>query len=106
MKALKHKSKVVVDKALEESWRELLEEGLSRSEAKIQLAGIRRFIKLLEAQLRWHGIPCEFKRLPSGVCPECGAGLEELPGRRVRCPRCGLEEDRDRIPIRWALRLI
>jgi hypothetical protein len=42
---LKHKSKVVIDKALEESWRELLEEGLTKSEAKIQMAGVRRFIK-------------------------------------------------------------
>jgi hypothetical protein len=45
-KALKHKSKVVVDKALEESWRDLLEEGLSRGEAKIQMADVRRFIKI------------------------------------------------------------
>ena len=104
-KALRHKSKVVVDKALEESWRELLEEGLSRSEAKIQMAGVRRFVKLLETQLRWYGVPYEFKRLPSRVCPNCEIGMEELPGRRMKCPRCGLEEDRDRIPILWALKL-
>ncbi len=97
--------KVVVDKALEESWRELLEEGLSRSEAKIQMAGVRRFTKILETQLRWHGIPYEFKRLPSRICPNCEVKMEELPGRKMRCPRCGLEEDRDRIPILWALRL-
>jgi putative transposase len=104
-KALKHKSKVVVDRALEESWRDLLEEGLSRSEAKIQMAGVRRFIKLLETQLKWHGVPYEFKRLPSRVCPNCEVEMEELPGRRMKCPRCGLEEDRDRIPILWALKL-
>jgi putative transposase len=104
-KALKHKSKVVVDKALEESWRDLLEEGLSRSEAKIQMAGVRRFIKILETQLKWHGVPYEFKRLPSRVCPNCEVGMVELPGRKMKCPNCGLEEDRDRIPILWALRL-
>ena len=104
-KALKHKSKVVVDRALEESWRDLLEEGLSRSEAKIQMAGVRRFIKILEIQLRWYGVPYEFKRLPSRVCPECEVEMEELPGRRMKCPRCGLEEDRDKIPVLWALRL-
>jgi putative transposase len=104
-KALKYKSKVVIDKALEESWRELLEEGLSRSEAKIQMASVRRFIRILETQLRWHGVPYEFKRLPSRVCPECEIEMEELPGRKMRCPSCGLEEDRDKIPVLWALKL-
>jgi putative transposase len=104
-KALKHKSKVVIDKALEESWRELLEEGLTKSEAKIHMAGVRRFIRILETQLRWHGVPYEFKRLPSRVCPECEIEMEELPGRKMRCPSCGLEEDRDKIPVLWALKL-
>jgi putative transposase len=104
-KALKHKSKVVIDRALEESWRELLEEGLTKREAKIQMASVRRFIKILETQLRWYGVPYEFKRLPSRVCPECEVEMEELPGRRMKCPRCGLEEDRDKIPVLWALRL-
>jgi len=105
-KALKHRSKVVIDNALEESWRDLLEEGLSRKEAKIYIAGVRRFIKILETQLRWHGVPYEFKRLPSRVCPNCEVEMEELPGRRMRCYMCGLEEDRDKIPVLWALRLI
>jgi putative transposase len=104
-KALKHKSKVVIDRALEESWRDLLEEGLTKRKAKIRMAGVRRFIRILETQLKWHGVPYEFKRLPSRVCPECEVGMEELPGRRMKCPRCGLEEDRDKIPILWALRL-
>jgi len=104
-KALKHRSKVVIDNALEESWRDLLEEGLSRKEAKIYIAGVRRFIKILETQLRWHGVPYEFKRLPSRVCPNCEIEMEELLGRRMKCPRCGLEEDRDKIPILWALKL-
>jgi putative transposase len=104
-KALKHKSKVMIDKALEKSWRELLEEGLTRSEAKIQMAGVRRFIKILETQLRWHGVPYEFKRLPSRICPNCEVGMEELPGRRMKCHMCGLEEDRDKIPVLWALKL-
>jgi putative transposase len=104
-KALEHKSKVVIDKASEESWRELLEEGLTKSEAKIHMAGVRRFIRILETQLRWHGVPYEFKRLPSRVCPECEIEMEELPGRKMRCPSCGLEEDRDKIPVLWALKL-
>jgi putative transposase len=104
-KALKHKSKVVIDRALEESWRDLLEEGLTKREAKIQMASVRRFIKILETQLKWHGVPYEFKRLPSRLCPNCEIEMEELPGRRMRCHVCGLEEDRDRIPVLWALRL-
>ena len=96
---------MVIDSTLEESWRDLLEEGLSRREAKIHIAGVRRFIKILETQLKWHGVPYELRRLPSRVCPECKVGMEELPGRRMKCPNCGLEEDRDMIPILWALKL-
>jgi putative transposase len=105
-KAVILKAKVVIDKALEESWRDLLEEGLSRREAKVHMAGVRRFIKILETQLKWYGVPYEFKRLPSRVCPNCEVEMEELPGRKMRCYICGLEEDRDKIPVLWALKLI
>jgi putative transposase len=105
LRAVKVKAKVVIDSALEESWRDLLEEGLSRGKAKIYMVGVRRFIKILETQLKWYGVPYEFRRLPSRVCPNCEVGMEELPGRRMRCPKCGLEEDRDKIPVLWALKL-
>jgi putative transposase len=105
LRVVKVKAKVVIDNALEESWRDLLEEGLPSGKAKMYMVGVRRFIRILETQLRWYGVPYEFRRLPSGVCPECEVGMEELPGRKVRCPRCGLEEDRDKIPVLWALRL-
>jgi putative transposase len=104
-KAVRLRAKVIIDKALEESWRDLLEEGLSRRKAKIYMAGVRRFIKILEIQLKWYGVPYEFKRLPSRVCPNCEIEMEELPGRRMKCPMCGLEEDRDKIPVLWALKL-
>jgi putative transposase len=104
-KALKHKSKVVIDRALEESWRDLLEEGLSRRKAKIYMMSVRRFIRILETQLKWHGVPYEFRRLPSRLCPNCEVKMEELPGRRMKCPSCRLEEDRDMIPVLWALHL-
>ena len=104
-KAVRLKAKVIIDKALEESWRDLLEEGLSRGKAKIYMVGVRRFIRILETQLKWYGVPYEFKRLPSRVCPECEVEMEELLGRRMKCPRCGLEEDRDKIPVLWALKL-
>jgi putative transposase len=104
-KAVRLKAKVIIDNALEESWRDLLEEGLSRRKAKIYMAGVRRFIKILETQLKWYGVPYEFRRLPSRVCPNCEIEMEELPGRRMKCPKCGLEEDRDKIPVLWALKL-
>ena len=104
-KAVRLKARVIIDKALEESWRDLLEEGLSKREAKIHMAGVRRFIKILETQLKWYGVPYEFKRLPSRICPNCEVGMEELPGRKMRCYICGLEEDRDKIPVLWALKL-
>jgi putative transposase len=104
-KAVRLKAKMVIDNALEESWRDLLEEGLSKREAKIHMAGVRRFIKILETQLKWHGVPYEFKRLPSRICPNCEVEMEKLPGRRMRCHICGLEEDRDKIPVLWALKL-
>jgi putative transposase len=105
-KAVRLKARVIIDNALEESWRDLLEEGLSKREAKIYMAGVRRFIKILETQLKWHGVPYEFKRLPSRICPNCEVGMEGLPGRRMKCHMCGLEEDRDKIPVLWALKLI
>jgi putative transposase len=104
-KAVRLRAKVIIDNALEESWRDLLEEGLSKREAKIHMAGVRRFVKTLETQLKWYGVPYEFKRLPSRVCPNCEIGMEKLPGRRMKCPKCGLEEDRDKIPVLWALKL-
>jgi len=31
----------------------------------------------------------------SSECPKCGSKLEENGYRRLRCPRCGFEADRD-----------
>jgi IS605 OrfB family transposase len=35
----------------------------------------------------------------SSTCPRCGAKLVEVGYRRLRCPRCGFEADRDSIAI-------
>ena len=35
----------------------------------------------------------------SSRCPRCGAKLVEVGHRRLRCPNCGLEADRDTIVI-------
>jgi len=44
------------------------------------------FVKLLENQAKWYGIPLEKKRLPSTACPYCHVQLMENGYRRLRCP--------------------
>ena len=68
---------------LEESRRELLEGELNNGLAKLHLAGLRRFVKLLTNQLIWYGVPYEFKRLPSTKCPVCGHELRQLLNWRL-----------------------
>ena len=104
-KATRYRALVVIDDMFEESRRELLEEGLNNGLTKIYLAGLRRFVKLLTNQLTWYGIPYEFRRLPSTKCPQCGHELVQSHGRIMTCQHCGYKENRDLIPIRWALRL-
>jgi IS605 OrfB family transposase len=43
-------------------------------------------------------IPVEPKHT-SSICPSCSSRLRENGYRRLKCPRCGLEEDRDRIAV-------
>jgi putative transposase len=83
--------------------RELLEEKLSRDLVKVYLSGVRRFVKLLVNQLRWHGIPFEFRRLYSTVCPRCGSRVEQLHGRVMKCGSCGFSAHRDLVPVMWCL---
>ena len=35
----------------------------------------------------------------SSLCPRCRVGLSPSGYRLMRCPRCGLEEDRDKIAV-------
>ncbi|ADY02084.1 transposase, IS605 OrfB [Vulcanisaeta moutnovskia 768-28] len=102
-KALKYRAGVIIDDVLEESRRGLMEEGLPNGLAKVYMLYLRRFVKLLTNQLEWYGIPYEFKRLPSTICPVCGNELVQLPNRLMQCPKCGLKANRDEIPIKWAL---
>jgi putative transposase len=43
-------------------------------------------------------IPVEPKHT-SSICPNCSSRLKGNGYRRLKCPRCGLEEDRDRIAV-------
>ncbi|MGC9119782.1 MAG: zinc ribbon domain-containing protein, partial [Thermoproteus sp.] len=62
---------------------------------------VGRFTKRLRELAEWHGVPYREERLYSTVCPRCGARMEELPNRKVRC-QCGFEAHRDEVPIIWA----
>jgi len=35
----------------------------------------------------------------SSTCPKCGSRLVESGYRRMRCPRCGFEADRDTVAV-------
>jgi transposase, IS605 OrfB family, central region len=102
-KALKHRALVIIDDMIEESRRELIEEKIPRGLRKIYLAETRRFVKLLITQLQWYGVPYEFKRLPSTVCPVCHHELTQLPGRTMACGNCGFKALRDMVPMYWVI---
>ena len=104
-KALRHRALVIIDDMIEESRRELLEEGLNNGLTKLYLTNLKRFVKLLTNQLEWYGIPYEFKRLPSTICPVCGHELRQLPNRVMICDYCGFRENRDYVPIKWVIKL-
>ena len=63
--------------------------------------GYRRLAFWLDWQAEKNGVPL-FVVDPadtSSTCPRCGAELVEVGYRRLRCPSCGLEADRDTIAV-------
>jgi putative transposase len=68
--------------------------------------GFRRFQKILEYKARLAGLRVVYvdPRGTSSLCPICGGELSPNGYRRVRCPKCGLEEDRDAVAVRNLLR--
>ncbi len=46
-----------------------MEEKLPDGLAKAYMLNLKRFVKLLTNQLKWYGVPYEFKRLPSTKMP-------------------------------------
>jgi IS605 OrfB family transposase len=63
--------------------------------------GYRRLAFWLDWQAEKGGVPL-FVVDPadtSSTCPRCGTKLVEVGYRRLRCPNCGLEADRDTIAI-------
>jgi len=65
---------------------------------KLIIMGYSRIEKWIDWQAEKNGVPY-VKVDPNGTsseCPKCdNKGLEEVGYRRLRCPRCGFEADRD-----------
>ena len=101
--AVKKKAMIVVDAPRDESIRRL-KEGKYVPEKKLYL-NIGRLRRRIEELAKWYGVPSREQRLYSTICPRCGAKMEELPNRGVRCPKCGFEAPRDKIPLLWAAKL-
>jgi IS605 OrfB family transposase len=65
------------------------------------MLGYRRLAFWIDWQAEKNGVPILIVD-PAGTsstCPRCGTKLVEVGHRRLRCPRCGLEADRDTIAI-------
>jgi len=63
--------------------------------------GYRRLAFWVDWQAEKNGVPILVID-PAGtstMCPRCGAELVEVGYRRLRCPKCGLEADRDSIAM-------
>jgi len=63
--------------------------------------GYRRLAFWIDWQAEKNGVPL-FVVDPantSSTCPRCGAKLVEVGHRRLRCPHCGFEADRDSIAV-------
>jgi putative transposase len=101
--ALQYRAATVVDVPNDGSIRELKQDSRYPAERKA-LLNLGRLRRLVRGLATWYGIPCIEERLYSSVCPECGAKMKELPGRRVKCTQCGLEMHRDDVPMLWAQR--
>jgi transposase len=64
---------------------------------KLIIMGYSRLEKWIDWQAMKLGAPLAIvdPRGTSSECPQCGSKLEENGYRRLRCPRCGFEADRD-----------
>jgi len=67
---------------------------------RLLLMGYSRIERWIDWQALKHGVPRVVvdARNTSSECPKCDyIGLEEVGYRRLRCPRCGFEADRDEV---------
>jgi len=64
---------------------------------KLSKWNARELQRMIEYKAKWFGIPVVYinPRNSSKTCPVCGGRLIPQEGRLMRCPNCGLIEDRD-----------
>ncbi|ADV64766.1 RNA-guided endonuclease TnpB family protein [Desulfurococcus mucosus] len=68
---------------------------------RLVLLGYRRFEYWLDWQCEKHGVPhiAVNPKDTSSTCPRCGSRLVESGYRRMKCPDCGFEADRDTVAV-------
>ncbi|ABL87511.1 transposase, IS605 OrfB [Pyrobaculum islandicum DSM 4184] len=99
--AREHQAAIVVDTMEEETYLERKQSGES-GDKKHLYDGLGQLRRRLQALAEWYGQPYREVRLYSTICPRCGAKMEELSNRRMRCPSCGFNDNRDNVPLLWA----
>jgi IS605 OrfB family transposase len=64
---------------------------------KLIIMGYSRLVKWIDWQAMKHGAPLAIvdPRGTSSECPQCDSKMAESGYRRLRCPSCGFEADRD-----------
>jgi Transposase and inactivated derivatives len=73
-------------------------ESLKGSELQRTLLKPRRLLRNLA---RYEGAKLKLYRLSGKQCPMCGGWGIEVAHRRYKCPRCGIEWDRDKCATFW-----
>ncbi|MEZ0345832.1 MAG: RNA-guided endonuclease TnpB family protein [Infirmifilum sp.] len=68
---------------------------------KLMILSYKRLGYWIDWQASKHGVPVVVvdPRNTSSTCPRCGSKLRGSGYRRLRCPRCGFEADRDFIAL-------
>jgi len=71
--------------------------GSKELKRKLSKWNARELQRMIEYKAKWHGIPVIYvnPRNSSRACPVCGGRLIPQEGRLMKCPKCGLVEDRD-----------